>query len=867
MKGLRELLSGAYSFWGRSIRRQMVWSFSLAALATVAGAGILLLSAQREFLYEQGQRSAFELARTLAFGSASWVLANDLAGLQEVLKGAAETTDLSFAVVISPRGEVLASTRPEYIGRYFTDPVSLSLLGRSAEPQVLLNRDDLIDVAVPIKANNAPIGWLRVELSRVGKIRELRSLAFAGLGIAGLLLLSIVVIATALSRGLTRGLNHLMTVAIDAEHGRTFRREALTRRDEVGVLARHLYRMLDVIESEKAAKFASEARFRRLVQVMPIPLGSADKDGVIREFNDCFAELFGYSRADIPTLDDWFQKAYPDPDYRIWAIATWDAAVQEAIESGESIRPREYRVTCKNGDVRVMDIAGVVLGDDVLAIFIDMTERMRNAEQLRRYKDHLEDEVQQRTADLVLARNAAETANKAKSTFLANMSHELRTPLNAIMGFSNVMRGDPQLRDDQRMNLDIINRSGEHLLNLINDVLEMAKIEAGRFQLENVAFDLGGLIRDITEMLDIRAKEKGLRLLVDQSSRFPRYVVGDQAHLRQVLINLVGNAVKFTEQGGVILRLGVRENSTSHLLIEIEDTGPGIEPRDQQRVFEPFEQLGEQGANKGTGLGLTITRQFVRLMGGKLELRSSPGVGSIFVVDLPLIEADEADVLSSPRREPANVVGLAPGQPNYRILIVEDQIENQLLLSKLMESVGLPVRVAENGERGVALFREWRPDLIWMDRRMPVMDGQEATRIIRGLPGGELVKIVAVTASVFVEQREELLRSGMDDFVRKPYRFSEIYDCLSRQLGIRFIYEGSFRPEQQTAVLTPGSLLVLPASLREELAQALESLEAERIADVIGRITASDPGLGKTLTQFAEDFDYPAILKALQALN
>ena len=496
----------------------------------------------------------------------------------------------------------------------------------------------------------------------------------------------------------------------------------------------------------------------------------------------------------------------------------------------------------------------------------EIGERKRAEEELRRYKDHLEEEVQQRTADLVLARNAAEAANRAKSVFLASMSHELRTPLNAILGFSSMMRKDALLPEEQRENLDIINRSGEHLLTLINDVLEMAKIEAGRVQLESSPFDLGGLVRDVTDMMHVRAQEKGLQLLVDQSSEFPRYIKGDEARLRQVLINLVGNAVKFTDQGGVTVRLGVRPHAMQQrLLIEVEDSGIGIKAEDQQRIFEPFMQVGKAATQKGTGLGLTITRQFVQLMGGTIGVESTPGTGSTFRVELPVDKVDAADVIKPESAGRGEIVGLVPGQPEYRILIVEDQLENQLLLARLMKSVGFEVKVAENGKRALALFQSWRPHLIWMDRRMPVMDGLEATRRIRELPGGREVKIVAVTASAFMEQRNEMLNAGMDDFVRKPYRFNEIYECLAKQLGVQYTYAGMREAEEAAEVkLTREMLEVLPPGLRSELRDALESLEGERIAAVIRQAAAHDSKLSRTLSRLADNFDYPAILSALE---
>ena len=434
--------------------------------------------------------------------------------------------------------------------------------------------------------------------------------------------------------------------------------------------------------------------------------------------------------------------------------------------------------------------------------------RKQAEEELRRYKDHLEEEVRQRTAELVQARNAAEGADLAKSVFLSNMSHELRTPLNAILGFSALIRKNPALPESLWSNLDIINRSGEHLLALINDVLEIAKIEAGRIQLSTAPFDLGSMVRDVKDMMQVRAEQKGLLLQIDQDSRFPRYVVGDEARLRQVLINLLGNAIKFTGRGSVTLRLGTRQNTITHLLIEIEDTGVGIPAADQQHIFEPFVQLGDQGASKGTGLGLTITRQFVQMMGGRIDLESEVGKGSLFRVDLPLSEAHETDIAAAQDQGQGEVAGLAPGQPRYRILIVEDQLDNQMLLLRLMETLQLDVRVAADGKEGVRIFQHWHPNLIWMDRRMPGMDGLEATRRIRQLRGGKEVKIVAVTAAAFREQQDEMRAGGADDVISKPYRIEEIYVCLARQLGLKYVYR-SESVAAQGAPATPIRVLIV----------------------------------------------------------
>jgi len=500
--------------------------------------------------------------------------------------------------------------------------------------------------------------------------------------------------------------------------------------------------------------------------------------------------------------------------------------------------------------------------DELAAEFNALLDSQQGyTDELRATNSRLSEEVAERRKaeeSLIQTRDAAEAANRAKSVFLANMSHELRTPLNAILGFSSLMRREPQLTDTQVESLDIINRSGEHLLALINDVLEMAKVEAGRLQLEIAPFDLGGMVHDVADMMRSRAEQKGLYLQLDQSSQVPRYIFGDQARLRQILVNLVGNAMKFTQTGGVIIRLSVKQDDRQYLLIEVEDSGPGIGPEDQERIFKPFVQLAKVAEQKGTGLGLTITKQFVELMGGRIAVESTLGNGSLFRVELPVELADLPTAQPAENRE---VVGLAPGQRAYRILIAEDQHENQLLLSRLMDTIGLETKVAENGEHCVRLFQEWHPDLIWMDRRMPVMDGLEATRHIRLLPDGGKVKIVAVTASAFKEQQQEMVAAGMNDFVAKPYRFGEIYDCLERQLGLKYVYRSA--AVEAAAVPVMPTAVALPADLKRELRDSLERLDSERIAVLLDQIGQINGDLAATLSHLAKSFNYPAMQRLL----
>jgi CheY-like chemotaxis protein len=347
-------------------------------------------------------------------------------------------------------------------------------------------------------------------------------------------------------------------------------------------------------------------------------------------------------------------------------------------------------------------------------------------------------------------------------------------------------------------------------------------------------------------------------------------VAVDAGRLRQVLLNLLGNAIKYTDSGGVKLRarLGsIHGSEKAKVRFEVEDSGPGIRPEDCQRIFVPFVQLGDQApAQAGTGLGLAICKQYVELMGGQIGVTSQPGKGSVFYFEIPvsiLPSVGERDELKHRR-----ILGLAEGQPRHRLLIVEDQPENRLLLRRLLGPLGFELREAVNGQEAVALFEQWHPDLIWMDIRMPVMDGLEAVRRIRATPTGTGTKIIALTAHALEEEREPIMAAGCDDLVRKPFRDQELFEALARHLRLKFIYEEAPRPASPPAApvpaLNPEQLTALPAQLRQELRQAVIELDTARTQSLIEQITAQDAALGRALDTLAKQLDYKRLLKLLE---
>jgi signal transduction histidine kinase/CheY-like chemotaxis protein len=479
--------------------------------------------------------------------------------------------------------------------------------------------------------------------------------------------------------------------------------------------------------------------------------------------------------------------------------------------------------------------------------------------------------------ELRAAKENAEQANRAKSTFLANMSHELRTPLNAILGFTHLLCRTQEINPKQREYLGIIQHSGEHLLGLINNVLDLSKIEAGRTTLNKATIDLPQMLEELEDMFQMQAEDKHNTLLFPSPADLPQYIHTDELKLKQIFINLISNAAKFTNEGTITVRVrafhstGDSSNLPDRLYVEVEDSGPGIAPNELAMLFQPFVQTNTgQQLCEGSGLGLTISREFVRLLGGEMEVRSEVGQGTCFSFTIafePII-ADEQPTRSSIYNR---IIGLAPDQPEYRILVVDDRWTNRHLLGQLLSSVGFAVQEAGNGQEAIDIWEHWEPHLIWMDMRMPVLDGYAATKHIKGSTKGQATAIIALTASALEEDRTVILSNGCDGFVRKPFKEQEIFETIQAHLGVRYLYKDeedsgySAKTATSSTEVSAETLALLPSHILQELEKAILMTDPDLIEATATHIRQEhNHALGTGILTLAQNFAYSKLLSLIK---
>ncbi|CAN5371587.1 hypothetical protein BH10PLA1_BH10PLA1_06300 [soil metagenome] len=626
--------------------------------------------------------------------------------------------------------------------------------------------------------------------------------------------------------------------------------------------------------AEEAARIA-EIKFRSIVENSIEGIFQTSPDGHYLSANRSLASIYGYESAEhlMRDLGNIAHQLYVDPDRRQAFIALVQSTGEvSGFESQVYRRDRSVIWISENARA-VRDHDGNLLYYE--GMVVDITHRRQAEEELRRAKGDLENRVAERTQELAAsnealhceiverkrAEEAAAAASRAKGNFLANMSHEIRTPMNAILGYAQLLNRDSTLQASQKQALNIIEASGDHLLELIDDILDLSKIEAGFEEVAATSFNLAATIEDVAAMFRNRCAEKQLRLTLSLQFDSAVNVTGDERKLRQVLINLLSNAIKFTDIGEILLRV---ERQLDRVRFEIADTGPGIAADAQRRIFEPFEQLAEHSASGGSGLGLAIARRYVAMMGGELACASHEGSGSTFYFDLPLaVQVAAATDAASIAKNRPRVLRLSPGQI-VSALVVDDVAENREVLAQILVSLGCRVRTAGTGAEALEMLAWHHDDVIFLDIMMPDIDGTELVARIHHLPHLGETKCVATTASVLAHQQVACRQAGFDEVIAKPIRFGRVCECLASLLGVHFDHDES---PVAGAADNDGldEIAALPHELRRRLNEAAELHDVTQLKELIAGLEQSGvvpPGMVKALRSRVQRYDLSSIAAA-----
>ena len=625
----------------------------------------------------------------------------------------------------------------------------------------------------------------------------------------------------------------------------------ITRNDEIGQLAHSFNKMRENLKDSFEIIDKQKAQYKSIFETAIEGIFQASQDGKILKVNRALAEILGYSSPEEmeTTISNIALQLYVNPNDRQIYV--------ERLEKDGFVREFEASLKRKDGKIITVSMNTQRLYDETrkLHFYQGMMEDISERKRIGEYK---------------IAKEAAEKSNRVKSEFLANMSHELRTPLNAVIGFSQIMSHDQTLSSDQKGNLQIINRSGKHLLALINDILDMSKIEAGRIALDERDFDLYQLLDEVHDIFKIKADKKGIEIVFEHEPEVPRFVRTDETKLRQILVNLTGNAVKFTQDGSVKVQVNII--GESELQFSISDTGPGIPPDDIDRLFDPFAQTQTgKDSHEGTGLGLSISEKFVNLMGGKISIDSRLERGSIFKFDIKAHKGEKSRIAEElPTRR---VIGLEESDSggnnkHYRILIVDDIHSNRKILATLLAPLGLDIREAKSGREALDVWKEWQPHLIWLDIRMPEIDGYAVIKRIKNTAPEHPTVIISISASTFEEDRQKALDLGCDGFVGKPFKEFEIFEEMKKHLHLRYVYAEDIQKddlarEAQEQALSLETVKGLPSKWKIEMKQAIEHVDLDQMGILIEEMRKRDETLAEAIQQRIDQFDYEKVLEAL----
>jgi signal transduction histidine kinase/DNA-binding NarL/FixJ family response regulator/HAMP domain-containing protein len=725
------------------------------------------------------------------------------------------------------------------------------------------------------------------------------------------------------ARWVTKPILHLNTVAKDIARGAWHKSIELERADELGQLAKtfnqmsgQLQQSFGELQSLNEALAQSESKLNQILEAMPVGVAVHNITGQIIYVNQMARQLLEINETLLSAQIE--QLAVTYHIYQAETEQLYPAADLPIVRSlkGEQVRLDDLEIRFPDRlfpaevySMPLFDETGQIVG--AIAAFADITERKQAEKLLANYNRTLAAEVRERTAELALtnsqleqeicerkqteialaaAKEAAEAASLAKSTFLANMSHELRTPLNGIMGYAQILQLDQDCTAKQQQGVEIIYKCSEHLLTLINDILSLSKIEANKLELHPEVFGFAEFLEEVSKIFSLKAQQKSIDFTCINLTPLPNSIYADRQRLRQILINFLSNALKFTDKGSVALKVGVTDSSPDQLEMiqheadfnhlssglaysqkirfQIEDTGCGISPENLEKIFLPFEQVGDISRHaEGTGLGLAITKNLLYLMKSEICVESTAGVGSKFWFDLNLPATSDL-IASNSLKSTERVIGYQ-GQ-KQKIMVIEDCWENQSVMINLLEPIGFEVVAAANGETGLKKAVEFQPDLIISDLVMPGMDGLRLIRELRKLPQFQSTTIVAASASVFNEDRQKCLELGYSDFLPKPIQATELLNKIKSYLNLSWIYESGLTRSNLTEAVplaaSPQEMVVPPKEELLALYQAAKSCYVEDVELEISRLQQLQPDYNSFVAmvlELAEDFEYQAIVKLI----